>query len=1215
MCFSLLAMPFSAESSQQSPAAALQRPSLPYERLSLQHGLSQNTVLCLLQDHQGFLWIGTGEGLNRYDGYTFTVYKYDPHDSASLSHNVIYSLYEDRRGKLWIGAGGGLNVFDRALEQFTRYTSDPDDPTSLSHNVVRAIYEDQAGRLWIGTAGGGLNRFDRETEQFIRYQADPENPHSLSHNIVSAITEDNNGSLWIGTGGGGVNRFDPETEQFFHYRAEKKGNEGGVSHNVISTLYTDQTGTLWLGTPQGLNRADASATQFEPYPIPADEPDTDSLRQPHILSITEDRAGTLWIGTYGDGIYRLNPDTGQFFHDQPDPDNPQSLSHQDILALYEDQSEVLWVGAGGGGLNKYDPGKTRFAHYHTDPQKNNTLSHNEVSTLYEDPEGILWIGTSGGVNRFDPGSGDFQHFYHDPYDPASISSNTVLSIYQDQQGIFWLGTWDGGLNRFDPKTWRFQHYQADPDNPESLSHNIVWPILEDRSATLWVGTWGGGLNAFDRETETFVHYRHDPKDPQSLSHDRVMTIYEDQAGELWIGTDGGLNRFLPKQGTFLHYQHESDTPDSLSHNRILCMHEDQRGFLWIGTADGLNRFDRNTQTFQHYTEKNGLPHNTIAGILEDAHGNLWISTGKGLSKFHPRTEQFTNYTVRDGLQGYEFHAGAYEQGQDGQMFFGGVNGFNAFYPDQITANPHLPPIVLTDFRILNHSVSPGEDSSPLEKSITETEAITLSYKQNVFSFEFAALDYRIPEKNEYACKMEGFNDDWIHLGTKRFVTYTNLDPGVYTFRVKGANNDGAWNETGVSLQLIIIPPFWQTSWFRALLGFCLLGVVYAIHAIRIRSIEIHRKKLLYQVKRRTQQLVARNQQITDQKHQLEQTLQTLQVTQQQLVESEKMAALGQLIAGIAHEINTPLGVIRSSVENMSTALNTSLTSLPLIFQSLSAEHQQIFLEFVKRAWQPKKPLSTREERRYRRALITELEAYDLDDAAEIADTLVDVGVYEKITPFLPLFYTSHRQELLRSVYSLSIQHHSRDHILTAIERVSKIVFALKSYAHYDVADVMLETDIVASVEVVLTLYQNYLKQGITVIRHYDDVPKILCYPDDLHQVWMNLIFNAIQAMEQQGILEIAIFQKTGASAEQKSTGDRLVVEITDSGGGIAEEIRERIFEPFFTTKPAGEGSGLGLDIVQKIITKHQGSVEVESRPGKTTFRVLLPMPETNRKNG
>ena len=298
-------------------------------------------------------------------------------------------------------------------------------------------------------------------------------------------------------------------------------------------------------------------------------------------------------------------------------------------------------------------------------------------------------------------------------------------------------------------------------------------------------------------------------------------------------------------------------------------------------------------------------------------------------------------------------------------------------------------------------------------------------------------------------------------------------------------------------------------------------------------------------------------------------------------------------------------------KNMSTALNMSLQSLPRIFQSLSPEHQQLFLEFVTRAWRHQKVLSTREERRYRRALVAELEAFDLDDADEIADTLVDVGVYDQITPFIPLFRSPHRQELLRSVYSLSIQHHSRDHILTAIERVSKIVFALKSYAHYDTANVMLETDIIASVEVVLTLYQNYFKQGITVVRHYDETPKILCYPDELHQVWMNLIFNAIQAMEHQGTLEIAIYQESGSSADQKSAEDKLVIEITDSGEGIPEEIRERIFKPFFTTKPVGEGSGLGLDIVQKIVTKHQGSVEVESRPGKTTFRVLLPMLRAN----
>jgi ligand-binding sensor domain-containing protein/signal transduction histidine kinase len=1228
LLFALGFLAFHGEASQSKDMTRLHHPPMPFEHLSVEHGLSQNTVLCLLQDRKGFLWIGTGEGLNRYDGYTFKVYQYDAQDPASLSHNVIYTLYEDSLGNLWIGTGGGLSLFDRGSEHFVRYQNHPDDPASLGHDVVRAIYEDQAGRLWIGTGGGGLNRFDRERAQFIRYQEDPGNPQSLSHNIVSSIIEDDAGQLWIGTGGGGVNRFHPETGQWIHDQADPEV-AGSLSHNVITTMYKDRAGTLWLGTPTGLHCYDPAADRFERYQATPDVPG--SLSHNHILSLAEDRSGTLWIGTYGGGLNRFDPEQNIFFHYRSVPDVPHSLSQNDILAIYEDRSEVLWIGT-GGGLNKYDPGKTRFAHYQADPNNPDSLSHNEVSAFYEDLSGKLWIGTSGGLNYFNPESETFEHYFHDPGDSESVSSNMIFSIYADHQGVLWLGTYGGGLNRFDPETKRFRHYQTDSNDPQSLSHDIVWPIYEDRSGTFWVGTWGGGLNVFDRETETFTRYQYDPQDSESLSHNRVATIYEDHRGNLWIGTDGGLNLFRPEHGRFQRYQHDADSLDSLSHNRVLCLHEDRTGVLWVGTAGGLNRFDREAHAFHRYTEKDGLPNDVIAGILEDEQGRLWLSTGKGLSRFHPDTEQFTNYTVRDGLQGYEFHAGAYWQARDGRMFLGGVNGFNAFYPDLITENPHVPPLALTDFRLLNTSVVPAEEGSPLQRSLAETEEIVLSYTQNVFSFEFAALDYRIPEKNQYACKMEGFNKEWMELGTKRFVTYTNLDPGKYVFRVKGSNNDGIWNETGIAIRLTIIPPFWKTAWFQGILILGFIGMVCGLHALRVRNIERQRRRLLYQVKRRTQQLVARNQQITDQKHQLEDTLYTLQATQEQLVESEKMAALGQLIAGIAHEINTPLGTIRGSVENMSTALETSLHRLPELFQRLSPELQELFLELTQRARQEKKPLSTREERRCKKALLAELEFHGIQAADEIADTFVDMGLHDHFSPFLPLLRTPWRQEILQAIYSLSVQHQSRDHILTAMERVSKIVFALKSYAHYENSEMMHETDIIKNIEMVLTLYENHLKQGITVLRRYEDVPKILCYPDELSQVWMNLVFNAIQAMEQRGTLEVAVFRppttadmsllenpglETGflpktrflldPNEHQLSPGEKLVVQITDSGCGIPDEFQERIFEPFFTTKPAGEGSGLGLDIVRKIVTKHQGGIKVESGPGRTTFSVFLPI--------
>jgi PAS domain S-box-containing protein len=788
---------------------------LQFKRLTVNQGLSQSGIACILQDTQGFMWFGTQDGLNKYDGYNFTVYKHDELDSYSLSDNWINSIYEDKSGTLWIGTdSGGLNKFDRQTDEFTHYQHDPDNPNSLGANRVLSIYEDKSGSLWIGTDSGGLNKFDRQTEQFTHYTHNTHDPNSLGNNTVLSIFEDKLGIFWIGTNGGGLNKFDRETAQFTHYTYDP-ADSNSLSSTSVLTIYEDLSGSLWIGTNGGgLNKFDRETAQFIHYIHDPDNPN--SLNHTTVSSIAEDRFGNLWLATtswysnsYGKGLDKFTPKTGQFTHYIHDPANPNSLSDNPVISVLRGNSEILWIGTSAGGINTLDQKDHKFTHYTHDPANPNSLTDNTVMSIYEDQSGMIWIGTDdGGLTKFERKTGKFTHYQHEPDNPNSLSSDNVWATYEDRNGTFWVGTFGSGLDKFDRETQQFTHYTHNPNNPNSLSDNTVASIYEDHFGNLWIGTLSGGLNKFERETGNFTHYTSDPNNLHSLSDNNIFLIYEDQSNILWISTlNGGLNKFDQKTGEFTHYKHDPHNRNSLSYNRIVSMHEYPAGTLWIGTyGGGLDKFDTASETFTHYTEKDGLPNNSVVGILADDEGNLWLSTGKGLSKFNPQTETFRNYDVSDGLQGNEFDGvKAYLKSKTGEMFFGGLNGFNAFYPEQVKDNPHIPPIVLTDFKKIDESVK-------LDIAISETKEIKFSYKDNFFGFEFAALDYTNPKKNQFAYKLEGFDKDWIYAGTRRYATYTNLDGGTYTFRVKGSNNDGVWNEEGTSVKIIITPPPWKTWW-------------------------------------------------------------------------------------------------------------------------------------------------------------------------------------------------------------------------------------------------------------------------------------------------------------------------------------------------------------------------------------------------------------------
>jgi len=809
-----------------------------FERIGPEHGLSQSSVYCILQDHQGFMWFGTDGGLNKYDGYNFTVYRHDAENPQSLSNGTIMALYEDRSGVLWIGTYGGLNKFDRENEAFIRYQRDPENLSSLSGAFVLSLAEDHTGALWVGT-NRGLNKLvlskaegsDRETETFTCYQHDPKNPNSLSENRIRSLYVDRAGVLWIGIVGGGLNKFDQEKQIFTRYQHDP-GNPNSLSDNFVWSIHEDHAGMFWIGTQGGLNKFDRERETFTRYQHDPKNPN--SLSEDEILSFYEDRAGILWIGTDGGGLNRFDRERQIFTRYAYDPKNPNSLRTNRIRSLYEDRAGVLWISVDGAGLNKIDRTKEKFTHYQHLPENPNSLSNNRVKSLYEDHSGVLWIGTDWGLNKFDREKEKFTHYQHDPTNPKSLSENRVRPLAEDRAGMIWIGTNSGGLNKFDPEKEIFTHFKHDPQNPNSLSDNVVWSLLADRAGTLWVGTYVGGLNMLNRETETFTRYQYDPDNPNSLNDTIVRSIYEDRAGMLWIGTDGGFNKFDRAKGTFTRYKHDPQNPNSVSSNRVRPFHEDRSGMLWIGTwGGGLNKYDREKEIFTRYNVRDGLPDDVIYGILEDDLGNLWISTNNGLSKFNPQTKRFKNYDIGDGLQSNEFSGSAhYKSKRTGEMFFGGVNGFNIFHPDSLRDNPYIPPVVFTSFKRYNTDEAQGE--AIIGKGISAKAELTLSYKDNILVFEFAALNYRSAFKNQYAYKLEGFNDNWIHLGTKRDVTFTNLDPGEYTLRVKGSNNDGVWNETGAALKITITPPWWKTWWAYGFYGLCILSLLYGIRRFELR---------------------------------------------------------------------------------------------------------------------------------------------------------------------------------------------------------------------------------------------------------------------------------------------------------------------------------------------------------------------------------------------
>ncbi len=858
--------------------------SVRFRQLTIADGLPQNAVHAILQDRRGFMWFGTKDGLSRYDGYSFLVHRHDAFDSTSISGNHVTALFEDSRGVLWAGTQEGvLNRFDRDREAFRRY------PASPSYGIT-SIGEDGEGGLWIGTEGAGLVRLpieeiDKPEPRFEQFVHDPENPRSLSNDEVYTILIDARGVLWAGTENG-LNRMDEPGRSdtgFVRYTRHPTAPDGLLDDQVWA-LHEDRAGQLWIGAISGLSLLDVGRQRITHYPH---RYQTFRYGWGQAVQVLEDRNGDIWMSTKSE-LMRFDPKREVYTYFRYDPLNPTGINSDLPTALHQDRSGLLWVGTNGYGINIHDPRANRFGLFRRPEGRTYRYSGFSIYSLFEDSSGLVWIG-AGVLYRWNRETGAFTSYETDSNRPNDFGNTGVWSILEDPPGYLWAGTFQG-LYHYEIETGRARQYVHDPDDSEGLPEREVYGVHKAPDGSIWVVTENYLSKMIDGSAGRFTRFR--VKERPTEGTWTFPSTHQDAQGVFWLASNDGLIRFDPRTQALRTFRSDSRQPESLSHNvvRSICPDPSKPDtYLWIGTAGGgLNRFNTKTETFQHFREKDGLPNSVVYGILADEAGSLWMSTNKGLSRFDPVTLRFRNFDENDGLQSNEFNSGAYFKSTRGELFFGGIHGFNYFVPDEIEDNPNVPEIVITGFKRLNRYESVRDSATVLRKAVSETDTLRLSYRDNVVTFEFAALDFAAPSKNRYAYRMEGYNESWIEAGSIRSATYTNLPPGTYTFRVKGSNNDGVWNEEGTSLTVVVAPPWWRTWW-----AYLVYGVLILVVLVGMRRYEMGRIRLknLMEIER---------------------------------VEAEKLRELdrskSRFFANVSHEFRTPLTLTLGPLEDLRSGL-------------------------------------------------------------------------------------------------------------------------------------------------------------------------------------------------------------------------------------------------------------------------------------------------------
>ena len=784
-----------------------------FERINRSNGLSNSSVSSIVQDKWGFLWFGTQSGLQRYDGYSFTVYEHEAFNDESLSHNLIQTMYMDSDEEtIWIGTYGGINRFDITHSSFSVMKNEPDDTASLSNDTVVAISKDRQGELWIGTLDG-LNRQKDGQTDFTRYYHDPGNPVSLANNTVRALIEDRNGVLWIGTLGG-LQSYDRQHDTFIRHEIAEPGKS--MKTEYVMTLIQAEDGAIWAGTwNNGISRIDPVSGEVRNFRMP----------ETPVYTLRFDSGGTLLVGTWGKGLIEFDSEAWEIIRQSRFSSSPASISHDIVYSLYQDDSGILWVGTNGGGINKLDRKRSFFPFYSNDPENPSSIGKGKINDVFEDSRGTLWAGIyNAGLDRYDPATGEWKHYVHDPADQSSITHNNVTDIFEDSRGRFWVATQDG-LDLMDRDKGTFNRYLPDPSNPNSLGDEIIYALAEDRDGRLWVGTYHAGITVVDTDTGECRSYRYEEADPRSLSANMIYKIFFDSRDTIWIGTGDGLNRYDSESDSFTRISYDPGNPNGLGSNTIRDIYESVDGMLWFGTTSGgITSYDSDSKSFRHYGKSDGLPDNSVIAILEDREGVLWAATPWGLAVYSKDEDQFRLMDDDNGIRGKEFTVG-HCRTAEGRLYFGSIEGLQEVETAKTAWNTFVPPVVLTSLAIF-------DQEQKLEVPVFATDNLSLSYKDNYITFGFASLDFTTPEKNRYAYKLEGLDAEWRYPGTRNYASYTDLPGGEYVFRVRGTNSDGTWSSHEAQTVLIVSTPPWKSWWAYSLYGLILLGMVFLIFEIR-----------------------------------------------------------------------------------------------------------------------------------------------------------------------------------------------------------------------------------------------------------------------------------------------------------------------------------------------------------------------------------------------